>query len=165
MSTRRKFVLITLLLGALAFLFGPNAPLGGLVWPEPVGLSSDPTGLQTGLFALLFAVTALAFGAGSAFALLCRPAVRDAFGPRRRGLATAVHISIVWILWNWWLHDGLHMVNDSTGGLLAIEYAFHVTIMVAGVILAYAVVVLAGDRQQQTAPLTAMVDASSDRGR
>jgi hypothetical protein len=165
MSTRRKFVLITLLLGALAFLFGPNAPLGGLMWPEPVGLSSDPTGLQTGLFALLFAVTALAFGTGSAFALLCWPAVRDAFGPRRRGLAMAVHISIVWILWNWWLHDGLHMVNDSTGGLLAIEYAFHVTIIGAGAILAYAVIALAGDRQQLVTPAKAMAGANSDRGR
>jgi hypothetical protein len=58
-----------------------------------------------------------------------------------------VHVSIVWILWNWWLHDGLHMVNDSTSGLLAIEYAFHVTIMIAGAILAYAVVARAERRQ------------------
>ena len=161
MFSRRKFVLITVLLGAIAFLFGPHAPLGGLVWPEPVGLSSDTTGLQTGLFALLFGITALAFGAGSAFAVLGWPTVRDTFGPRRRVLATAAHVSIVWVLWNWWLHDGLHMVSDSIGVLLAIEYAFHVTIMAAGAVLAYAVVVLAGGRQQHAAP--AALSASRPR--
>jgi hypothetical protein len=152
MPARRKLVLITVALGTLAFLFGPHAPLGGLIWPETAGLSGEPTGLQAGLFALLFAVTALAFGVGSAFAVLCWPAVRDIFGPIRRTLAIAVHISIVWVLWNWWLHDGLHMVVvDSISGLLAIEYAFHVTIMLAGAVLAYAAVTLAGDRRQHAA--------------
>lgn len=94
-------------------------------------------------------ITGLSLGAGTAFALLCWPAVRDTFGPRRRVLAGAVHVSIVWVLWNWWLHDGLHMVVDSVGGLIAIEYAFHVTIMLAGAVLAYAVVVLASDHRQQ----------------
>ncbi len=37
------------------------------------------------------------------------------------------------------MHDNLHKVNGmNIQGLLYIEYAFHVTIIIAGVILAYA---------------------------
>jgi hypothetical protein len=39
---------------------------------------------------------------------------------------------------NWWPHDSLHLHNGlALNGLLGIEYGFHVTLMLAGVILAY----------------------------
>ena len=39
---------------------------------------------------------------------------------------------------NWWMHDNLHVHTGlNIPGLLAIEYGFHVTLGVAGLVLAY----------------------------
>ena len=47
-------------------------------------------------------------------------------------------LSIAWLLFSWWPHDSLHVANGiNLSGLLVIEYVFHVTLMVAGAILAY----------------------------
>jgi purine-nucleoside phosphorylase len=52
-------------------------------------------------------------------------------------LARLAHISIAWVLINWWSHDSFHIANGlDLGGLLVIEYAYHVTLMTAGAIAA-----------------------------
>ncbi|MGH9166250.1 MAG: hypothetical protein ACRD02_00200 [Acidimicrobiia bacterium] len=144
-SLTRTFALITVAGGVLAFLLGPQAPIGQQIWPPTVELNPPPGGAQLGLFMLLGAIESLAFGAGVAFLLLGRKPLRRLFGPRRAGLATATHLAVFWLLWSWWLHDGLHMVVGlQARGLLAIEYAFHVTLILAGGILAYGLATLAG---------------------
>jgi hypothetical protein len=51
-------------------------------------------------------------------------------------LTRAAHLSIVWLLGNWWAHDSLHQhVGMHLDGLLRIEYGFHITLIIAGVTL------------------------------
>ncbi len=39
---------------------------------------------------------------------------------------------------SWWPHDNMHIHNDENmQGLLYIEYGFHATLMLTGIILAY----------------------------
>ena len=47
------------------------------------------------------------------------------------------HVSLTWILVNWWAHDSLHLHvgMNNLGKLLGIEYAFHFTIIVSAVII------------------------------
>jgi hypothetical protein len=135
----RRFLLITVVAAVAAFMLGPQAPLGQLVWPATVDLDPAPAGAQVGLFMLLGVIEALAFGAGLAILILGRAIVRRFVPPGRTGLATATHLALFWMLGNWWLHDGLHMVAGlHTGPLLAVEYAFHVTLIAAAGVLTYA---------------------------
>ena len=79
---------------------------------------------------------ALAFGFGVAFLLFGYPWMRAA-GPATTRLTRAAHLSIAWILLNWWSHDSFHVANGvDLRGLLMIEYGYHITLMTAGVIAA-----------------------------
>jgi hypothetical protein len=83
-------------------------------------------------------------GVAVVFAVRGRAAVQRLFSTRRR--ANAVHAAIVWALGSWWLHDNLHMANGhNLNGLLAIEYAFHLTLIAAATFVAVAFVVEARD--------------------
>lgn len=149
-STTRRFVLITVIGAVAAFMLGPQAPIGQQIWPSTVELVPPPAGARLGLFMLLGVIESLAFGAGLAFLLMGRRPLRRLFGPDRERLATAAHLSVFWLLWSWWLHDGLHMVAGlNAGPLLAIEYAFHVTLIGAGGILAYALATTGARRHPQ----------------
>ena len=49
-----------------------------------------------------------------------------------------MYLSIGWLLISWWPHDNVYSHNgEDMQGLLYIEYGFHVTLMAAGLILAY----------------------------
>ena len=50
----------------------------------------------------------------------------------------AAYLAIGWLLVSWWPHDNMHIHNgNDLQGLLYIEYGFHVTLMIAGLVLAY----------------------------
>jgi hypothetical protein len=77
------------------------------------------------------------FGLGVSFLFFGLPIMR-AIAPASMLLTRAAQISIAWLLLNWWPHDSLHVHNGmALGGLLVIEYVFHVTLMAAGLILAW----------------------------
>jgi hypothetical protein len=59
-------------------------------------------------------------------------------------LAQAAHLAITWFLVSWWPHTSFHQtVNpDNLNALLAIEYGFHVTLVLAGLIIAFFFVTL-----------------------
>jgi len=136
---------VTLVLAVVAVLASPNGPLGGF-WRPPTG-SPTPTSAQLPLFILLNIAEGLAFGLGVSFLVFGYPMVR-AISPASAGLTRAAHISIAWLLANWWPHDSLHMHNGlNLGGLLGIEYAFHITLMIAGVIVAYFFLTLIRQKQ------------------
>jgi hypothetical protein len=149
---RTKWIVVTVVGALFAFLFGVNAPLGFVLgWHPAPGPS--PTGLQLPLFLLLMLFEALAFGFGLAFLLFGYPWMRAA-GPAPAGLTRAAHLSIAWVMLNWWSHDSFHTANGlDLGGLLAIEYAYHVSLMVAGVIAAAWFITVV--RRFQTAPSSA----------
>ena len=157
MTTKQKTLTVTLIAAVIAFLFAPTSPLGQAIWPPPLlELDPAPTAAQIGLLMLLGVMEALTFGAGLAFLLYGRPYVRDLVGSDRPGLARAMHLSIFWLLWNWWLHIALHMVTGtSPAGLLMVDYAFHVPLFASAGILAYGAVVVARDRVSvaQTSPV------------
>jgi len=84
---------------------------------------------------LLNVAESLAFGLGVAFLIFGYPLVR-AISPASELLTRLAHVSIAWLLLNWWPHDSLHIANGhNIPGLIAIEYGFHITLMLAGVFL------------------------------
>ncbi len=129
---RRKWVVVTVVCTVFAFLFGVNGPLGHLLGWHPAPGTPKPTPVELPLFVLLMFLEALAFGFGVAFLLFGYPWLRRA-APLQGRLTRLAHLSIAWVLLNWWSHDSFHIANGvDLGGLLVIEYAYHVTLMVAG---------------------------------
>lgn len=135
MNSRIATVLIVIVSG------GVTMALGNKIWPPAPGMPV-PTAAQLPFFIGLAVAESLAFGLGIAFIILGMPLVRRASG-LSRGLGWAVYLSIAWLLVSWWPHDSLHRHNgENSLGLLYIEYGFHVTLIVAGLVLAYAYVKL-----------------------
>ncbi|MCI0441152.1 MAG: hypothetical protein L0177_18775 [Chloroflexi bacterium] len=133
MNTSFKMAIVTVVLGAVFFLTAPNGPLGGF-WGTAPG--PEPSGVQVPLFMLLGLIEALVSAFGVAFYLFGYPVV-SAISVAPRGLTRATHISISWSLFSWWSHGSLHIVNGvDPGGLLAIDYGYHVTLIVAALIIA-----------------------------
>ena len=138
------WIAVTLVLAVIAFLASPNGPLGAFWRPSPD--FPQPTEAQLPLFVLLNAIEALVFGFGMAFLIFGYPLVR-AMLRTSAGLTRAAHLSLAWLLFSWWPHDSLHITNGTNmSGLLAIEYGFHVTVMLAGAVLAYVFIVAARGR-------------------
>lgn len=118
----------------IAFLASPSGPLGGF-W-RPAADMPMPTAGQLPLLILLNLIEVLIFGLGIAFALFGYRLLRSA-RVASRSLVLATYVSIVWLLVGWWPHDSLHIANGmSMNGLIAIEYGFHVTTMIAGAVVA-----------------------------
>ncbi len=132
-----KVWLVTLLVGIPAFLLAPAAPFGPAIWPAPAPLTPPPTPRLANLLMVFGALEAAALGLGVAFLLLGWRLVRQATAPDK-GRALAMYLGTAWLLVNWWLHDGLHMVSGmNPGALVSIEYGFHGTLIVAGAALAW----------------------------
>ena len=143
-----KWLVVTLVLAVIAFLASPNGPLGGF-W-RPSADFPQPTDAQLPLFILLNAAEVLAFGFGVSFLIFGYPLTQTIL-PASKGLTLAAHLSIAWLLLNWWPHDSLHVANGTNmNGLLVIEYVFHVTLMIAGAILVYFFLALVRQRAVQS---------------
>ena len=129
----------------------PAMALGQVIWPPAPG-GPEPTAGQFPFFLLLAVFEALTFGLGISFLLF-------GFVPLRRALGGsswrtwAAYLAIGWFLVSWWPHDNMHIHNGSDlQGLLYIEYGFHVTLMAAGLLLAYSLLTMlrAGDSGVQS---------------
>ena len=129
----------------------PATALGKVIWPPAVG-GPEPSAGQFPFFILLAVFEVLSFGLGVSFLLF-------GFAPLRRAVGGstwrtwAIYLSIGWFLVYWWPHDNLHIHNgNDLQGLLYIEYGFHVTLMIAGIVLAYSLLTMLrpGDAGAQT---------------
>ena len=130
-----KWLIVTLVLAVIAFLASPNGPLG-MFW-RPSAEMPHPAGVQLPLLVLLNMAEVVTFGLGVSFLIFGYPLVQSTL-PASKGLTLATYLSIGWLLASWWPHDSLHVANGlRLNGLIAIEYGFHITLMVAGAILAY----------------------------
>jgi hypothetical protein len=50
---------------------------------------------------------------------------------------------------SWWPHNNLHINNGmDMQGLLYIEYGFHLTLMIAGIVLGYCFLSLMSEREE-----------------
>lgn len=109
-------------------------PLGMKIWPPAPG-TPMPTPMQLPFFVLLSLFEALSFGVGFYF-LIDGMNLLKKFKVENR-LTILTHLAISWTIISWWPHDHIHMHNgmDITG-LLFIEYGFHVTLILSGLIIA-----------------------------
>ncbi|MBI3335504.1 MAG: hypothetical protein HY001_03330 [Candidatus Portnoybacteria bacterium] len=120
-------ILMTLFLGVPAFF------LGKVIWPD-LPDAPQPSAFQLPFFIILSALQSLLFGFGVAFAIVAWPWVKKSADNIWR--TRAMYFSVVWILVQWWPHDNLHRWNGfDLQGLLFIDYAFHLTVMLASVII------------------------------
>jgi hypothetical protein len=142
MQTRWKVALLTLVIAIPAFIFGAGSPPGygfwSAVWPfaeaEP---GIVPEGAQIGFLMAFGVLEAIALGLAVSFLVFGGALVRRIGGPHKTR-NTLFMISGAWVLGNWWVHDSLHIVNGhNVWGLIILEYAFHVTLMVAGAYMAW----------------------------
>jgi hypothetical protein len=130
MNTWSKVTVVTMAVAVPAFLLGP------VLFP-PSGDFPTMVGTQLYLMVVVVVVEALALGLAVAFLLFAWPSVRRIVGPSRPR-TLAAYLATAWVLGNWWLHDSLHLaVGLDMNGLIAIEYAFHMTLIAAGMILAW----------------------------
>lgn len=131
LSFRWRFAIIAIAIGVVSIptslvLFRPNFP-AGLSLPTPALV----------LLVGLKAFEGLALGTGIAFLIYGYPLIKRA--GQSNLLTLLAYLAIGWYLVNWWPHDNLHLVNGvyNLWGLLAIEYGFHFTLMVAAGVLAF----------------------------
>ena len=136
MKTWLKVLLVTLVVAIPAMITGP------ILWPPPADLGVAPTAGQIPFFIFLAVFEAITLGLGVAFLLF-------GFAPLGRALGEsgwrtwAAYLSIGWFLVSWWPHNNLHTHNGmDLQGLLYIEYGSHLTLMVAGLVLAYSLMTL-----------------------
>ncbi len=129
MKTGWKMLLITLIVGIPAFVLGP------VIWPPSPDI--QPTSGQVPYLMVLSAIEASVFGFGIAFLIYGRRLLnRVARGAEK--VAVAMYGSVAWLLISWWPHDNMHIHNAlDVGGLIAIDYLFHFTVIFAGLVLAY----------------------------
>ncbi|MBD0691276.1 amino acid adenylation domain-containing protein [Streptomyces sp. CBMA123] len=86
-------------------------------------------------FGLLYFAECAAFGAGLAFLFLGLPAVlRQGRSPK---LSVLTHLSVVWLLANWWPQDNLYRLTAATDWAreTAMVYVFNISLMLAAVIV------------------------------
>jgi hypothetical protein len=96
-----------------------------------------PAPAQVPFFAVLAGINALALGLGVAFLAFGLPTMRRVLAPR--GRAVAAYLAIAWLLVSWYPHGGLHASNGmDTRALLWIEYGFHVPLVIAPLVLIWA---------------------------
>lgn len=132
MKTWLKVLIVTVVVAIPAFLAEPNSPLG-VFWRPPAG-GPAPQGAQVPLFIVLGVLDAVMLGLGVSFLIFGYPLIR-AIGSASRSLALATYLSLSWVLLQWWAHDSLHIsAGMDFGKILAIDYIFHVTIMIASLI-------------------------------
>lgn len=144
---RVRWISVTLAFAVVAFLASPHGPLGGF-WRPSHDLPT-PAGLQVPMLILLNLAESAAFGLGIACLLFGYVPTRAA-SSAAPALIFAAYLSIGWLLLNWWPHDSLHVANGmNLSGLLRIEYAFHITLMLAAAIVARFFFVMLADSRRR----------------
>jgi uncharacterized membrane protein len=128
-ASKGRWIAVTALGAVIAVMFSPNGPFGGFWGAQPT------PGLEGGVLGALIVysvVEAVIFGFGIAWLAFGRQVMADGPG------AGAAHIAVGWALVSWFPHGSFHqsITHDNWAGLAAIEYGFHLTMLVAGLIVA-----------------------------
>jgi hypothetical protein len=126
-KTTLSFAGVTIALALIA------TSLSRIFWPDLPGAPA-PSAAQLPFLVGIGILDSLAFGLGIAFLV---------FGFRRAleagWQASAAFFATVWFLVSWWPHDNLHRVTPEGDywSLIALEYGFHATLMIAAAFIAY----------------------------
>lgn len=130
MNTKTKVAAITLAVAIPAFIAGP------ILFP-PADVGVEPTAIQILLFILLAVGDVILLGLGVSFLVFGLPLVRKV-SPDSKARAWAMYLAIGYLMVSWWPHSNMHASNGiDIGGLLVIDYVFHLPLEIAGVTLAY----------------------------
>ena len=119
-------------------------PLSFLLWRTPPGAAAPPSSMLPVFIPIAVVIPALSFGLGVAFILFGRQlmsAVRPSL------LSRASFVSIGWLLTNWWPHSNFHRVSNGWANLVAIDYFFHTSVIVATCIVAVFFLTVVRERQ------------------
>jgi hypothetical protein len=137
MPNKRHATTVAVAIALVAFL------TARVIWPDVPGSEQPPASLLP-FFIILGAISSVAFGLGATILLLGRPAF-DRLSALTPGMRTVTWLSSAWLLVSWWPHENMHRVHVDGDymGLVLIEYVFHVTLIIAGVIVALAFLRLA----------------------
>lgn len=125
-----KVLIITLIFGIVSFL------LGDVFWPMAES-EVAPTAQQLPFLIVVMIIESIAFGLGISFLILGWPLVKKvAHGSKFT--AWSLYIGATWYMVSWWPHDRLHMSMEHGDywSLIAVEYGFHVTLILAGALIA-----------------------------
>ena len=137
----------------------PAFMLSRVLWPDPPGAPVPPSGLLP--FLLVPALLeALAFGAGVAFLIAAGNALIRSERPDR--LAIAAYASAAWALVSWWPHSNMHRANTTLEGLVVIDWAFHLTLIVGSVIIGVYLYRMVNSRTQRQPGGSAQPDQLAD---
>jgi len=140
-----KVAIFTAVVGIPVFLLGP------ILFP-PADVGVEPTAAQIPHFIFLAVGDALLLGLGVSFLLFGFPVMRRV-SPDSKVRAWAMYLSIGYLMVSWWPHLNLHAANGiDFGGLLFIDYVFHLPLEVAGVALALSFVSLMRSRSAEETP-------------
>jgi hypothetical protein len=122
-------ILLTIILGIITFILSP------LLWPSSPDLVPPNNLLPFYIFISL--IESLTFGFGIAFLIIAFPYLKKV--PKEAKTRTYLaFISLIWLLVSWWPHDNFHRMNGmNMEGLIFIEYGFHLTLIIASIILSY----------------------------
>jgi hypothetical protein len=132
----------------------PATILGPLIWP-PSTDGAPPTAAQLPALIALGVGDALFLGFGVAFLVFGFPVIRRV-SPDSRLRAWGMYLSIGYLLVSWWPHLNMHAANGlDIGGLLVIDYTFHLPLEIAGVVLAVSLLSLLVERAGGTRPADA----------
>jgi hypothetical protein len=143
MKTWVKVALVTTLVAVPAFFLGP------ILFP-PADVGVEPTAAQVSQLMFLAVGDALLLGLGVSFLLFGFPVVRRV-SPDSKLRAWVMYLSIGYLMVSWWPHLNMHAANGiDFGGLLFIDYTFHLPLEVAGVALALSFITLMRSRTSTT---------------
>lgn len=130
MKTRTKVAIITVPVAIAAFLLSP------VLFP-PAEVGAGPTSAQIPFLVFLGVGDAVLLGLGVSFLVFGYPLLRKV-SPDSKVRAWAMYISIGYLMVSWWPHLGMHASNGmDIGGLLVIDFVFHLPLEIAGAVLAY----------------------------
>jgi hypothetical protein len=127
MTQNKTFLIASTIVAAVGTFL-----LSRVIWPDIAGMPM-PIGTQLPFLIGVSAIESIAFGIGVAFLI--------SLWPYMHGRGTGdwlVLLSATWLLISWWPHDNLHrtMAMGDYWQLIRIEWAFHFTLIIAGVIVA-----------------------------
>ncbi|MEK6918706.1 MAG: hypothetical protein AABW73_01575 [Nanoarchaeota archaeon] len=130
MAKKGIAITIVIFLTVITLILGPK------LWPSIEG-EVGPTSAQIPFLITLSIIESLLFGIGIALIYIAIPQLKKVKEEERRRTYWTF-ASIIWILISWWPHDNLHRhVGMNYSALIGIEYGFHLTIMLAGIMIAY----------------------------
>lgn len=131
-----KLSLIYWVLGIIV-LSVPAFALSPVLWPTAAG-APVPTATQLVFFIIISLIEAMLFSTGLVFLFFGFGVVKKSPTTLRLS-AWLFYLGSAWMLLSWWPHDNFHRsVNEQDlQQLLYIEYGFHLTLILAGLAIAY----------------------------